>query len=104
VQLGCLPQEKEGEEGEEEMTIEDIDQVLNEQAADIRKKRPQGGIIFRPIPNCSFVEVNPDLLLGAFAQVKRAVTLLQAGLADPKDHKAEALLLMLFNDHAEYGV
>ena len=86
------------------MTIEDIDQVLQEQAADVKRRRPQGGVIFRPIPNASFTEINPDLLLGAWAQVKRAVVSLQAGLADPKDHKAEALLLLLFNDHAEYGV
>jgi hypothetical protein len=86
------------------MTIEEIDEVLQEQVEDVKRRRSNGGVIFRPIPNASFTEINPDLLLGAWVQVKRSVVLLQAGLADPKDHKAEALLLMLFNDHAEYGV
>ena len=103
MQLGRLSEEKEAEEGEEEMNIGEIDQVLREQAATVLAKRPNGGVIFRPTAEYNFTEVNPDLLLGAWDQVKRAITNLQAGIIVPADCRAEALLLMLFGAHANHG-
>jgi hypothetical protein len=89
--------------GEEIMTIEEIDQVLQAQADKANEGPKYHGIIFRPTCEYNFTEVNPDLLLGAWEQVKRSVINLQAGIVTPADCKAEALLLLLFGAHANHG-
>lgn len=50
-----------------------------------------------------YLDVNASLLLDAVRQIKRTVTALSCGLADPKDHRAEALLLMLLENAYHHG-
>jgi len=82
------------------VTLNEIKQVLDTQAAHAKKHKI--GIIFRPASD-GFIELDPTLVLEAFAQVQKAVVMLQAGISVPSQHKAEALLLQLFSAHAEHG-
>jgi hypothetical protein len=50
-----------------------------------------------------FVDCEASLLVEAFGQIKRAVMLIDAGVSDPKDHKAEAYLLMILQRAWHHG-
>ena len=50
-----------------------------------------------------FLDVNASLLLEAMEQIKRTVMLIEAGIEDAKDHRAEAYLLMVLEQAWHHG-
>jgi hypothetical protein len=50
-----------------------------------------------------YLDCKSSLLLEAWAQVKKTVDLCAAKIEDPKDHRAEAFLLMLFQEMYYHG-
>lgn len=50
-----------------------------------------------------YLDCDSSLLIEAWEQIKRTVVLLQAGIEDPKDHRAEALLLMILQQAYYHG-
>ena len=49
------------------------------------------------------IDVSKDLVIAALEQVKQAVLNIQCGVSSPEDHRAEALLLMLFQEAIHHG-
>jgi hypothetical protein len=50
-----------------------------------------------------YLDCKASLVVDAWLQIKKVVDLLSTGIEDPKDHRAEALLLMIFQDMYYHG-
>lgn len=50
-----------------------------------------------------FIEIKSQLVLDAWQQITRTVKLVQTGAEEAKDHRAETLLLMMFQDAVFHG-
>lgn len=50
-----------------------------------------------------FVDCDASLVLAAMDQIKRTVMLIDAGIEDAKDHRAEAYLLMILEQAWHHG-
>lgn len=50
-----------------------------------------------------YLDCKSSLVLEAWEQVKRTVNLCAMGIEDPKQHRAEALLLMIFQETYYHG-
>lgn len=50
-----------------------------------------------------FVDCKTSLVKEAWQQIERAVICIESGISDPKDFRAEALLLMIFQEMGIHG-
>jgi hypothetical protein len=50
-----------------------------------------------------YINIRSSLLLEAFSQIKKTVMMIQMGIEDAKDHRAEALLLLMLQDAYHHG-
>ena len=50
-----------------------------------------------------YLDVQSKLVVEAWEQIKKVVGLIQMGVEDPKDHRAEAYLLMIFREQYYHG-
>lgn len=75
------------------MTLQEMEESLKAQIAGHKLVHSRYG----------FVDVDSELLLEAFQQIKKAVRAIECGIAEPSDHRAEAYLLMLLEQATHHG-
>lgn len=81
------------------MTLDEIEQSLTHAIAHPEGDRTHVHINFIP----QYLDIAAPLVLEAIQQIKRTVTLCAAKIVDPKEHRAEALLLMILDQAYYHG-